>query len=225
MVPPTARSFPADAPATAYAPTLMGYFAEAERLWDEEIQLCLHPGRKISPKHAQRIADNLKVITESLLSVCSDYDAQIMARPLLRRLPEAQEEEREALVSALTYVPVSALDPEGLSSLLDTLGGLLQNQDVPLRLTIFRCFQTMLEQDPDLKARLEPVLAQLDAGGVLRRGLPADGSSEPVLRTPGSPAPGRHQRAFLSNLKNALHWTVKLVHIDLLAEPGSGQPQ
>ena len=143
------KELPADAPATAYAPTLMGYFAEAERLWDEEIQLCLHPGRKISPKHAQRIADNLKVITESLFSVCSDYDAQIMARPLLRRLPEAQEEEREALVSALTYVPVSALDPEGLSSLLDTLGGLLQNQDVPLRLTIFRCFQTMLEQDPD----------------------------------------------------------------------------
>lgn len=71
-----------------------GLFAEAERLWDEEIQLCLHPGRKISPKHAQRIADNLKVITESLFSVCSDYDAQIMARPLLRRLPEAQEEER-----------------------------------------------------------------------------------------------------------------------------------
>ena len=75
------KELPADAPATAYAPTLMGYFAEAERLWDEEIQLCLHPGRKISPKHAQRIADNLKVITESLFSVCSDYDAQIMARP------------------------------------------------------------------------------------------------------------------------------------------------
>ena len=56
-----------------------------------EIQLCLHPGRKNFPKHAQRIADNLKVITESLFSVCSDYDAQIMARPLLRRLPEAQE--------------------------------------------------------------------------------------------------------------------------------------
>ena len=132
------KELPADAPATAYAPTLMGYFAEAERLWDEEIQLCLHPGRKISPKHAQRIADKLTGIRERLFSVCSDYDAQIMARPLLRRLPEAQEEEREALVSALTYVPVSALDPEGLSSLLDTLGGLLQNQDVPLRLTIFR---------------------------------------------------------------------------------------
>lgn len=218
------KELPADAPATAYAPTLMGYFAEAERLWDEEIQLCLHPGRKISPKHAQRIADNLKVITESLFSVCSDYDAQIMARPLLRRLPEAQEEEREALVSALTYVPVSALDPEGLSSLLDTLGGLLQNQDVPLRLTIFRCFQTMLEQDPDLKARLEPVLAQLDAGEsfavAYQRTVLLNqycGHQDPLPQADTS-------ELFLSNLKNALHWTVKLVHIDLLRSLAQANP-
>ena len=88
------KELPADAPATAYAPHLMGYFAEAERLWDEQIQLCLHPDRKISPKHAQRIADSLKVITDSLFSACSDYDAQVMARPLLRRLSEAVEEEQ-----------------------------------------------------------------------------------------------------------------------------------
>ena len=71
-----------------------------------------------------------------------------MARPLLRRLPEAQEEEREALVSALTHVPVSALEPESLSTLLETLTDLLQTGDVPLQLNIFRCFQAMLEQSP-----------------------------------------------------------------------------
>ncbi len=163
VVPPTARSFPPMRPPPPTPPPSWAILPRRSDCGTRKSSSAFHPGRKISPKHAQRIADNLKVITESLFSVCSDYDAQIMARPL-RRLPEAQEEEREALVSALTYVPVSALDPEGLSSLLDTLGGLLQNQDVPLRLTIFRCFQTMLEQDPDLKARLEPVLAQLDAG-------------------------------------------------------------
>lgn len=218
------KELPADAPATAYAPTLMGYFAEAERLWDEEIQLCLHPDRKISPKHAQRIADSLKVITESLFSVCSDYDAQIMARPLLRRLPEAQEEEREALVSALTHVPVSALDPAGLSALLETLTDLLQTQDVPLQLTIFRCFQAMLEQSPDLSARLEPVLTRLDAGDsfavsyertvLLNRYC---GHQDPLPQADSS-------ELFLSNLKNALHWTVKLVHIDLLRNLAQANP-
>lgn len=94
-------------------------------------------------------------------------------------------------------------------SLLDTLGGLLQNQDVPLRLTIFRCFQTMLEQDPDLKARLEPVLAQLDAGEsfavAYQRTVLLNqycGHQDPLPQADTS-------ELFLSNLKNALHWTVK----------------
>lgn len=210
------KELPADAPATAYAPTLMGYFAEAERLWDEQIQLCLHPDRKISPKHAQRIADSLKVIADSLFSACSDYDAQVMARPLLRRLSEAVEEEREALVSALTYVPTSAMEPAGLDGVLSTLCRLLADPDVPLRLTILRCFRHILEQKPHTASVLEPVLTGLDPGESF-----AVCYQRAVLlnRYCGHDAPlpqADTSELFLSNLKNAVHWSVKLVHIDIL---------
>ncbi|MFR8332938.1 MAG: hypothetical protein ACLU9S_11725 [Oscillospiraceae bacterium] len=147
-----------------------------------------------------------------------------MARPLLRRLPEAQEEEREALVSALTATRLGSEPESSVHSRWRPLTDLLQTGDVPLQLTIFRCFQAMLEQSPALSARLEPVLARLDAGDsfavsyertvLLNRHC---GHQDPLPQADSS-------ELFLSNLKNALHWTVKLVHIDLLRNLAQANP-
>ncbi|MFR8332939.1 MAG: hypothetical protein ACLU9S_11730 [Oscillospiraceae bacterium] len=58
------KELPADAPATAYAPTLMAVLCRGRSGCGTRKSSCsLHPDRKISPKHAQRIADSLKVIT------------------------------------------------------------------------------------------------------------------------------------------------------------------
>lgn len=216
------KELPADAPATAYAPTLMGYFDEAERLWEEYIQLCLHPDRKISGKHAQRISDSLKVIAESLFSSCSQYDAQVMARPLLRLLQTAQGQDREVLTSAMCFVPPQAVeDPSCLISLLSSF---LEDPDVPLRLTVMRCMEHFTEKCPRLSASWEPILTALEPGDSfavcytrIRLLNQCCGHADPLPQA----NPGE---LFLSNLKNAVHWTVKLVQIDFLRDQAQSNP-
>lgn len=218
------KELPADAPATAYAPTLMGYFAEAARLWEEYIELCLHPDRKISAKHAQRIADSLKVITASLFSCCASYDASVMAVSLLRRLHQAVGPERESLANALSFVPLSAIDTQDLPAVIATLTGFTADADVPLLLSVLRCFRHMLEQLPTCRAAIEPILNGLrqdnsPAVEYLRTGLLNQyfGHSLPLPQA----EPGE---LYLSNLKNAVHWTVKLVHIDILMDLVKSNP-
>ena len=210
------KELPLDAPADAYAPTLMGYFAEAERLWEEEIQLCLHPDRKISSKHSQRISDSLKVIAQSLFSVCSSYDAQVMARPLVRRLMIATGADRESLTSAFTFVPVKAMESETLSKVVEVLLGYLQEDNTSLRLIVFRCLQAFLRQKPELASQVKDRLLSLDCEDSFAvdyaRTLLLNGFCGTDLPLPSADS----GELFLNNLKTAVHWTVKLVHIDYL---------
>ena len=218
------KELPADAPATAYAPTLMGYFAEAERLWEEQIRLCLYPDRKISAKHAQRISNSLKGIAESLFSVCSAYDAQVMARPLLRLLKSGESSHWEALASALAYVPAQAILPEDRPELARCLGRCLAQPDIPLRLTVIRCLSRLMEQDPAIGAGMAEALRRLDPGDsfavsyaktrILNRFF---GGHDPLPQA-------RAGELFLSNLKNVVPWTVKLVQIDFLWDQVRADP-
>ncbi len=217
------KELPANAPATAYAPTLMGYFAEAQQLWLETIDLCLHPDRKISPKHAQRIAHSLKVIASSLFSVCSDYDAQIMAQPLPGLLAQAKEEERDVLAGVLTCVPRGALDDGSIGAVLNTIAPWLLEAEIPLRLILLQYLGTLLTKHPALAGQLAQMLlpmAEEESFAVqyarhcllLRCGVPSHAPQ------------GRRSELLLSNLKNAVHWTVKLVHIDYLRHQALAQP-
>lgn len=217
------KELPANAPATAYAPTLMGYFAEAQQLWQDFIGLCLHPDRKISPKHAQRIADSLKVIAGSLFSVCSDYDAQIMAQPLPGLLAQAQEEERDILVSVLECVPYGALDEEDIGAVLTTITPWLLEQEVPLRLILLHYLGTLLTQRPALAGQISQLLLPM----VEEESFAVQYARHCLLLRCGiqTPVPqGRRSELFLGNLKNAVHWTVKLVHIDYLRKQAIAQP-
>ena len=216
------KELPADAPATAYAPTLMGYFAEAQELWAQQIQLCLHPDRKISAKHAQRIADSLKVIADSLFDACSDYDAQVMAQPLLALLPQAQEEDRLPLICALAQVPPKAIAPEAMEELTQTLLRFLNSGDEPLQLTTLQTVTAFLDRDPGLTETFVPLLkaARCDTfAPAYRRAILLNrcGCGEPLPEADT-------RELFLNNLKSAVHWTVKLVTIDYLRDRALQNP-
>ena len=217
------KELPADAPATAYAPTLMGYFAEARELWTQHIHLCLHPDLKISAKHAQRIADSLKVITGSLFAACSDYDAQVMAQPLLELLTEAQGEDRLPLLGALAQVPAAALTDEAMPDLLSALARFLSCGEEPVQLAALQAITALLNQAPSLGAALLPILERAPGQTF------AVAYSRACLLSrcgrPTEPPKADTRELFLNNLKTAVHWTVKLVTIDYLRERALHLPE
>lgn len=216
------KELPADAPATAYAPTLMGYFAEARELWARQIRLCLHPELKISARHAQRIADSLKVIAASLFAACSDYDAQVMAEPLLALLAAAQGEERLALICAVEQVPPEAIADAAMPELLSALSRFLKCGQEPIVLATLGAMRTMLGRAPKLASVFLPLVeaAPQDTFGICY-------SRAVLLGRCGCPvtAPGADNQAlFLNNLKTAVHWIVKLVTIDYLRDRAMEDP-
>jgi hypothetical protein len=64
------KELPRGAGALAIAPALHAVLSESITLWEEYIELCLHPDYKISQKHAARISNSLKTIAGSLFAHC-----------------------------------------------------------------------------------------------------------------------------------------------------------
>ena len=115
---PTARSNPrksAPPPPARCPPAMVELLEEAVSLWEHYILQCLHPDRKVAAKHAQRIANSLKVICRSLFQHCTREEAQPFLTPLLRQLWQAEgAREQFILADALCQVPLAWLPAEVL---------------------------------------------------------------------------------------------------------------
>ena len=199
-------------------PTMMALLDESVSLWEHYILLCLHPDRKVSPKHALRISNSLKTICMSLFSSCDEKEAQPLLTPLLRLLWQAEGGDRFVLVDALSRVPWSYLPPEALFPTIQALGKMALSGDVPLQLNALRALEQLRLHRPEAEKMIANAVRPLHVspgqhGRVLecmrRRvlGLPMEEISS-----------GEVSDFYLSNLKNAVHWAVKLVQIDLLCD-------
>lgn len=213
------KELPADAPEHAMAPAMMAILDRATELWESYIGQCLHPDRRITANHAQRISNSLKAITESLFAACDPAEAPAMVRPLLRELETAQGEDRFILVDALCHVPCSAMAQVSMEALIQAL---LPLMDGPVHHRV-AALQALEHLRPLLGAALpEGLKAALDR---------ATGDSEFAVaylacRILGAARPTVDAaRIYLSNLKNAVHWMVKLVQIDALCDEVSRDPQ
>ncbi len=209
----------------AMPPTMMALLDEAVALWEQYILLCLHPDRKISAKHALRISNALKTICQSLFASCDKKEAQPLLWPLLEHLWKAQGEERFVLVSALSQVPWDYLPAEALTPTVEALGRMLPSREVRLQLNALRCLEqlrlhrpevTELVQEQALPFHAQPGEFFLALDCMRRRVL---GRVTQEIR------PEEVSDVYLSNLKNAVHWTVKLVQIDLLCDHACSHPE
>ena len=63
---------PQSAKSDTMTPTMMTLLSESVELWEYYIDQCLYPDRKISPKHAIRISNSLKIICEHLFASCDE---------------------------------------------------------------------------------------------------------------------------------------------------------
>lgn len=219
------KELPVGAPKEAMAPAMMAILDKSVELWDGYVEQCLHPDRRITANHAQRISNSLKAVAESLFANCASEDAAVLVKPLLRRLEDAAASDRYLLVDALCYVPVSALEGEDRTALAQAALPLVRGP-VHERLTALQYWEHLLPLlRQDAAAVPETAWTELEQDGefavsyLARRVKKRLGiHSSPVSTVDVS-------QIYLSNLKTVVHWAVKLVQIDALCDEAAANTQ
>lgn len=220
------KELPANAPQEAMAPTLLNFLAESTDLWAGYLESCLHPDHKITAKHAARISNSLKTITEILFQNLAPDEAPHYLRPLLDQLHTAQTGDRFVLVDAMLHVPPALLTREQALDCLTCIGNMLPGAELELQLGVMLLMEHILPQ-----AGPEGMLC------IQQRLAPVTESKEPAVRflldrlwtSMGHPRVTENavpvSQLYLSNLKNAVHWSVKMISIDILCGDVTRHPE
>lgn len=212
------KELPEAAPKSAMAPTMLELLDESVALWDSYIVRCLHPDHKIARKHALRISNSLKAICESLFSSCEAALAAELAQPLFAHFDGLPESDCFVLFDALCHVPSAAVSPELFHAAEEPLLRMLRSGVPRWQIVALRC-------TAHLKASASPELLQTASAP-----LPDEEAAVTYLRRKlllGQAAATLPDASYLylSNLKNAVHWTVKLVQIDILCDDAALHPE
>ncbi|MBR6119476.1 MAG: hypothetical protein IKQ04_04065 [Oscillospiraceae bacterium] len=218
------KELPASAPQTASAPTTMAFLAESVELWERYMDLCLHPDYKIAAKHTTRISNSLKIIAGSLFAACQPERRLHYLEPLLARLEREEGLAFFVLTDSLFYLPLELLSPERLEALTALLQSRYEAGDEALRVLILRRLEAL---QPRLSEKRQEALRRW-----LRK-LPAGESSavQYLLRRiesrflPTRPPRLRVASLYLSNLKTAVPWIVKLTQVDALVDDAVLHPE
>ena len=213
------KELPAAAPKSAMAPTMLALLDESVSLWDSYIELCLHPDHKIAHKHALRISNSLKTVCEALFASCESQLAHELAQPLFAHLEGLPETDLFVLLDALCHVPAEAVGAELFATAEPQLLKMLRSGVARWQLVALRCIGHLrtCASEEFLQKAATPCGQDEEVVSYLRCKL--RGEDAPLLSS---------QQAgmiYLSNLKNAVHWTVKNVQIDMLREDAERQPE
>ena len=198
-------------------PAVMALLSESAELWTHYIGLCLHPDYRISSKHALRISNSLKTICQSLFASCEEKEAGPLVKPLLNALTEAWDEDRFVLVDALCHVPCRYLPKKELPELSARLAAMLGTGNPELDIITLHMLLRLTHAEQGLRPTVCAAVRQYAprwedhlAHDWLKARLLAEPFAELDARTVS--------QIHLSNLKNAVHWTVKLTQINMLLE-------
>ncbi len=218
------KELPLSVPQTAAVPATAALLTESVELWERYMEMCLHPDHRIAAKHSIRISNSLKIIASSLFQNCESSMRIHYLEPFLKRFDDAQDAALFALVDSLSYVPLDILEKDRLAGLLDRLLGLCTDPDEALQVLALR--------------RMEDLLPLLDEADKLRafRGVTtcaqsrSDAVQYMVLRIRSRLAPTEAPKLsvsnlYLSNLKTAVHWIVKLTQVDALVADALTHPE
>lgn len=213
------KELPSAAPKSAMAPTMLALLDESVSLWDSYVEQCLHPDHKIAFKHALRISNSLKAICETLFASCEASLAPELVQPLFAHLQDLPETECFVLLDALCHVPPKAVSKALFTTAEDALRKMLLSGVPRWQIVALRC--------------ISHLRSCADAAFLTEICIPLDGEERVVTylrdKLAGRPCtPLTSQETamiYLSNLKNAVHWTVKNVQIDMLTESLEKQPE
>lgn len=217
------KELPRGAGSLAVAPALHAVLSESIALWDDYIELCLHPDYKISQKHATRISNSLKTIAGSLFARCMPQEQRGYWDKLYRRMFFSGGEDLLALMDTLTHIPQEVMQRTEIERMLPILGGAAASAEARVRIRALRALSAVVDGDPKLLLACESVRLHPDAEFASvwllnrlrkRAGLPE--LAEPAFSV---------GEIYLSNLKSSITWTMKLIHIDHLCEYVHERPQ
>ena len=208
----------------AIAPTLNALIKESTALWEEYIELCLHPDHKISAKHALRISNSLKTIAGSLFEHCPPSEYAQYWKPLYKRLlSSCNGTEAFVLIDTLQHVPKTAIKPEELDSLFPVLYKEVSSDEPRLRICALRAlggFATDAKIAQSIVRSIDlPSDADFAAVCIVNRIRRL--AELPPLTLP----PFTVSDVYLANLKTSVHWTIKYTHIEWLCEYIEAYPQ
>ena len=197
-------------------PAVMSLLAESGELWAEYIGLCLHPDYKISSKHALRISNSLKTICQSLLPPATKRRPGRLVRCCSRRWRRPGRRTGSCWSTRCHvrgYLPQEKL-PELVRQLAAMPGTGNPELDIIVLHELFAAGARgprVAGADPEGHAGLPPRSGRDHlAHDWLRARLLGEAQPEPDAQT--------ISRIHLSNLKNAVHWTVKLTQINILTQ-------
>ena len=209
------KELPSAAPRSAMAPTMLALLDQSVALWDSYIRLCLHPDHKIAKKHALRISNSLKAICETLFA----EGDPALAAPLFDHFDALPETECFVVLDALCHVPPAAVSPALFARAEEPILHMLHSATARWQLVAIRCVDHLraCASEAFLRTAAQPCPQEEPVVTYLREKLLC-----------GIPAPELTQAPsalYLSNLKNAVHWTVKNVQIDMLCDDVARHPE
>ena len=218
------KELPRGAGSLAIAPALHAVLSESITLWDDYIELCLHPDYRISQKHAARISNSLKTIASSLFARCMPEERRGYWDKLYRRVFFSGGEDLLAMMDTLTHIPPEVMHKSEIERMLPILSGAATSNEARVRIRALRALSAVTSGDQKLllhacettKLKPDAEFASVWLLNCLRKraGLPA-------LPVPTLPV----GEIYLSNLKSSITWTMKLIHIDRLCEYAHENPQ
>ena len=218
------KELPASAPVSAVAPATAAFLTEPLSLWEHYMDMCLHPDYKIAAKHALRISNSIKNIAESLFTNCVPDERMHYLEPIVSRLEQAKGADRFPLLDSLHFIPFELLPEERISGLIRLMEEWYPEGDEALKVMILRCVEFLM-----------PILSEESRDGVMRflDGLPRV-MNDPVTylaaRVKGvyvstEPPEIQVSSIYLSDLKTAVHWIVKLTQVEALVDDASRHPE
>lgn len=217
------KELPAGVPEDA-APNLLSFLNESLQVWETYVNICLHPDLKITPKHAQRISNSLKIIAENVFLSLQEEKWPEYLQVLLAQLRRGEPSDRFVLIDTLSHVPTRAFLPHDameLAGMLElTLRDATQVEALGV-LTMCRKMLCMGDEAAEAARKLAEMVDGTDSQAVLYE-------KQRILRKPGeliSLTNTQRQQLFLSDMETAVHWTVKLSHIDMLCENAKMHPE
>ena len=218
------KELPATAPHSAVAPATADFLTEPLQLWEQTIDECLHPDYKIASKHAMRISNSLKIIASSLFASCAPEERMHYLEPLMTRLENVEEADRFTLLDALYFLPLELLTRDRLHGLTERLAAWYAQGDEAMQTMVLRRFELLYPHlDP---AGQETVLQFLNRASIRENSA----MSYLVKRirsriAPTEPPVIPASALYLSNLKTAVHWIIKLTQVDALVDDAILRPE
>ncbi len=206
------KELPAAAPKSAMVPTMLALLDESVSLWDSYVRLCLFPDHKIAQKHALRINNSLKAICETLFACAEPPLARQMAQVLVSYLPTLTPSESFSILDALCHIPADIIGASMMQMIAPPLSILLRSGEARWQIVAMVCLDHLRDHADASLLRLAETPTETEAPAVsyLRHKLFRNDTFVMGEQDIGL--------LYLSNLKNAVHWTIKNVQIDMLCD-------